>query len=85
MAQIDSATAPRPQSVRIADNEGTPAPMGVDRLQQASPRLTPIATGQMLRRHRDVREAALAARGYEPIDSVDQGAGRGMEFEIGQA
>ncbi|MFC6048742.1 adenylosuccinate synthase, partial [Methylobacterium hispanicum] len=34
---------------RIAESEGTPAAIGVDRLRQASPRLTPLAVGQMVR------------------------------------
>ncbi|GJE62548.1 adenylosuccinate synthase [Methylobacterium trifolii] len=71
--------------VRIADNEGAPAQIGVDRLRHANPRLTPLAVGQMFRRHRDILEAALVDRGYVLVDYADQGAGRGMEFEIGQA
>lgn len=71
--------------VRIADREGAPLRIGVDRLKQGNPRLTPLAVGQMVRRHRDIVDAALADRGYAVIDYADQGPGRGMEFEIGVA
>ncbi|KAB1068742.1 adenylosuccinate synthase [Methylobacterium planeticum] len=69
--------------VRVADSEGAPLQIGVDRLRQGNPRLTPLAIGQMFRRHRDVIEAALSERGYSLVDYADQGPGRGMEFEIG--
>ena len=69
--------------VRIADREGAPCNIGVDHLRQSNPRLTPLAIGQMVRRHRDILEAALADRGYTLIDYADHGPGRGMAFEIG--
>ncbi|KMO41790.1 adenylosuccinate synthase [Methylobacterium tarhaniae] len=69
--------------IRIADREGAPLQVGVDALRRASPRLTPLAIGQMFRRHRDDLEAALSERGYTLVDYADQGPGRGMEFEIG--
>jgi hypothetical protein len=69
--------------IRIADNEGVPVQIGVDRLRQGNPRLTPLAIGQMFRRHRDIIEATLSERGYILVDYSDQGPGRGMEFEIG--
>ncbi|QRE72933.1 adenylosuccinate synthase [Methylobacterium aquaticum] len=71
--------------IRIADREGAPVQIGVDELRRASPRLTPLAIGQMFRRHRDDLEAALAERGYTLVDYADQGPGRGMEFEIAPA
>lgn len=71
--------------VRIADREGAPCNVGVHQLQQSNPRLTPLAIGQMVRRHRDIIEAALAERGYTLVDFSDHGPGRGMEFEIGVA
>ncbi len=71
--------------VRIADREGAPCAIGVDALRQGNPRLTPLAIGQMFRRHRDDLDAALAGRGYTLIDYADQGPGRGMEFAIGAA
>ncbi|WP_027173321.1 hypothetical protein [Methylobacterium sp. 10] len=71
--------------VRIADREGTPVSIGVDQLRRGNPRLTPLAIGQMYRKHRDILEADLAERGYALIDYADQGPGRGMEFEIGAA
>ncbi|KMO10512.1 hypothetical protein [Methylobacterium indicum] len=69
--------------VRIADREGAPLQIGVEALRRASPRLTPLAIGQLFRRHRDDLEAALAERGYTLLDYADQGPGRGMEFAIG--
>lgn len=71
--------------IRIADREGTPGNIGVDQLRRSNPRLTPLAIGQMVRRHRDIVEAALAERGYTLVDYSDQGPGRGMEFELGSA
>ncbi|WP_298952726.1 adenylosuccinate synthase [uncultured Methylobacterium sp.] len=71
--------------VRIADREGAPLHIGVEPLRRASPRLTPLAIGQLFRRHRDELEAALAERGYTLVDYADGGPGRGMEFEIGVA
>jgi len=68
--------------VRIADREGAPLTIGVDRLRQGNPRLTPLAIGQTFRKHRDSLDAALAGRGYVLVDYADQGPGRGMEFEI---
>ncbi|MFC6051098.1 adenylosuccinate synthase, partial [Methylobacterium hispanicum] len=59
--------------------------IGVDRLRQASPRLTPLAVGQMVRKQRALVEATLAERGLALIDYADQGPGRGMEFTIEQA
>ena len=69
--------------MRIADREGAPLQIGVDRLRQGHPRLTPLAIGQIFRKHRDVLDAALVERGYVLADYADQGPGRGMEFEIG--
>ena len=69
--------------VRIADRDGTPCNIGTGPLRQSNPRLTPLAIGQMVRKHRDIVEAAMAERGYTLIDYSDQGPGRGMEFEIG--
>ncbi|MEA1834336.1 adenylosuccinate synthase [Methylobacterium durans] len=69
--------------IRIADREGAPVNIGVDQLKQGNPRMTPLAIGQMFRKHRDILEAALAERGYALVDYSDQGPGRGMEFEIG--
>ncbi|TNC11132.1 adenylosuccinate synthase [Methylobacterium terricola] len=71
--------------VRVADRDGVPVQVGVDALRRASPRLTPLAIGQMFRRHRDDLEAALAERGYTLVDYADQGPGRGMEFAIAAA
>lgn len=71
--------------VRIADREGVPLTVGVDRLRQGNPRLTPLAIGQMFRKHRDSLEAALAERGYVLIDYADEGPGRGMAFAVGPA
>lgn len=71
--------------IRIADREGVPVQVGVDALRRASPRLTPLAIGQMFRRHRDEMDAMLVERGYTLVDYVDQGPGRGMEFEIAAA
>lgn len=70
---------------RIAERESLPASIGVDRLRQANPRLTPLAIGQMVRRQQDLVEAALAERGLTLVDYADQGPGRGMEFTIGAA
>ena len=77
------ATALASALIRIADNEGVPVQIGVDRLRQGNPRLTPLAIGQMFRRHRDIIEATLSERSYILVDYSDQGPGRGMEFEIG--
>ncbi|MCC0808879.1 adenylosuccinate synthase [Methylobacterium sp. W2] len=71
--------------VRIADREGTPVNIGVDQLRRGNPRLTPLAIGQMVRKHRDILDAGLGERGYVLIDYADQGPGRGMEFEIAAA
>ncbi|KQP61179.1 hypothetical protein [Methylobacterium sp. Leaf108] len=71
--------------VRIADRDGAPLTIGVDRLRQGNPRLTPLAIGQMFRKHRDTLDAALAERGYALVDYSDQGPGRGMAFEIAPA
>lgn len=71
--------------VRIADREGAPGSIGVDQLRLSNPRLTPLAIGQMVRRHRDIVEAALGERGYILVGYADQGPSRGMEFEIGIA
>lgn len=70
---------------RIAESEGTPASIGVDSLRRASPRLTPLAIGQMVRKQRDTVEATLAERGLILVDYADQGPGRGMEFTIEDA
>lgn len=70
---------------RIAESEAMPAAIGVDRLRQASPRLTPLAVGQMVRKHRDIVEGTLAERGLALADYADHGPGRGMAFTIEQA
>ncbi|CAO4172555.1 adenylosuccinate synthase [Methylorubrum populi] len=67
---------------RIAESEGLPAHVGVDALRRASPRLTPLAIGQMVRKHRDIVEETLAERGLALGDYADQGPGRGMEFTV---
>ncbi|MDR7039627.1 MULTISPECIES: adenylosuccinate synthase [Methylobacterium] len=70
---------------RIAESEGIPANIGVDQLRRASPRLTPLAVGQMVRKHLDIVEAVLAERGLTLVEYADQGPGRGMEFVIAEA
>ncbi|MCP1550758.1 MULTISPECIES: adenylosuccinate synthase [Methylorubrum] len=70
---------------RIAENEGMPAHVGVDALRRSSPRLTPLAIGQMVRKHRDILEGTLIERGLTLVDYADQGPGRGMEFEVASA
>ncbi len=70
---------------RIAENAGSPASIGVDQLRRASPRLTPLAVGQMVRKQREIVEAVLAERGLTLVEYADQGPGRGMEFVIAQA
>lgn len=70
---------------RIADREGAPVSISVEQLRRGNPRLTPLAIGQMYRKHRDILEADLAERGYVLVDYTDQGPGRGMEFEVGAA
>lgn len=70
---------------RIAESEGLPAHVGVDALRRASPRLTPLAIGQMVRKHRDIVEETLAERGLALGDYADQGPGRGMEFTVENA
>ena len=67
---------------RIAEDEGLPATIAADRLRQASPRLTPLAVGQMVRKERDTVAATLAERGLTLADYSDQGPGRGMTFTI---
>lgn len=69
---------------RIAEEEGTPANIGVDQLR-GNPRLTPLAIGQIVRRERDTVEATLAERSLALTDYADQGPGRGMEFTIDAA
>jgi hypothetical protein len=54
-------------------------------LRQASPRLTPLAIGQMVRRERDTVVATLAERGLALVAYADQGPGRGMEFIVDAA
>ncbi|KQP10624.1 adenylosuccinate synthase [Methylobacterium sp. Leaf99] len=71
--------------VRIADRGSAPLHIGVDELRQGNPRLTPLAIGQMFRKHHDIIEAALSERGYSLIDYADRGPGLGMAFEIGPA
>lgn len=68
--------------IRIADRGGAPLTIGVDELRRGNPRLTPLAIGQMFRKHRDLLEEALAARGYILVDYADQGPGIGMAFAI---
>jgi hypothetical protein len=70
---------------RLAESEGTPAAIGVDRLRATNPRLTPQAVGQMVRKERDLVEATLGERGLSLVDYGDQGPGRGMEFTIDAA
>lgn len=70
---------------RIAESEGRPASIGVDSLRRASPRLTPLAIGQMVRKQREMVEATLAERGLALADYADQGPGRGMTFTIEDA
>lgn len=70
---------------RIAEGDGTPANIGVDQLRRVSPRLTPLAVGQMVRKERGIVEATLAERGLSLVDYADQGPGRGMEFVIDSA
>jgi len=70
---------------RIAENEGMAAHVGVDALRRSSPRLTPLAIGQMVRKHRDILEETLVERGLTLVDYADQGPGRGMEFEVASA
>ncbi len=67
---------------RLVESEGTPAGIGVDALRRASPRLTPLAIGQMVRKHRDIVEETLGERGLALVDYADQGPGRGMEFLV---
>ena len=71
--------------IRIADQGQAPLSIGIAELRRASPRLTPLAIGQMVRRHRDILDEALAERGYVLVDYADQGPGRGMEFAIDAA
>lgn len=71
--------------VRIADRGSAPLLIGVDELRQGNPRLTPLAIGQMFRKHHDILETALSERGYSLIDYADRGPGLGMAFEIGAA
>ncbi|MCJ2080405.1 adenylosuccinate synthase [Methylobacterium sp. J-090] len=71
--------------VRIADRGSAPLLIGVDELRKGNPRLTPLAIGQMFRKHHDILEAALAERGYALGGYVDQGPGLGMAFEIDAA
>jgi hypothetical protein len=68
--------------VRIADREGAPLKVGVDDLRRGNPRLTPLAIGQMYRKHHDILETALAERGYTLVDYADQGTGLGMAFSV---
>ncbi|KST60080.1 adenylosuccinate synthase [Methylobacterium sp. GXS13] len=70
---------------RIAESDGTPTSIGVDQLRRVSPRLTPLAIGQMVRKERAIVEETLAERGLALIDYADQGPGRGMEFAIDAA
>lgn len=70
---------------RIAEGDGMPASIGVDQLRRVSPRLTPLAIGQMVRKERTTVEATLAERGLALVDYADQGPGRGMEFVIDAA
>ncbi|SFL72475.1 adenylosuccinate synthase [Methylorubrum salsuginis] len=70
---------------RIAESESRPASIGVDSLRRASPRLTSLAIGQMVRKQRDMVKATLAERGLVLVEYADQGPGRGMEFTIEDA
>ena len=71
--------------IRIADRGQAPLTIRVDDLRQGNPRLTPLAIGQMYRKHRDLLEEALSARGYSLVDYADQGPGLGMAFAIDAA
>lgn len=53
---------------RLAESEGTPASIGVDRLRSTNPRLTPLAVGQMVRKEREIVEATLAERGLALVE-----------------
>ncbi len=57
----------------------------MDQLRQASPRLTPLAVGQMIRKERETVSETLAARGLALVDYSDHGPGRGMAFTIDAA
>ncbi|MGH1570447.1 adenylosuccinate synthase [Methylobacterium sp. P31] len=70
---------------RIAESEGIPASIAVDQLRRASPRLTPLAVGQMVRKERAIVDGTLAERGLALVDYADQGPGRGMAFTIDAA
>ena len=71
--------------VRIADRDGAPLHVGVDELRRGNPRLTPLAIGQMFRKHHEILEAALAERGYALVDYADRGPGLGMAFAVDPA
>ena len=70
---------------RLAESAGMPAHIGVDALRRASPRLTPLAVGPMVRKQRAIVETVLAGRGLALVEYADQGPGRGMEFVIAEA
>lgn len=70
---------------RLAESAGTPASVDVDSLRRASPRLTPLAIGQTVRKHRDLIEETLAGRGLTLVDYADEGPGRGMAFTVEDA
>lgn len=70
---------------RIAEDAGVPASIGIDELRRASPRLTPLAIGQMVRKEGETVAATLAERGLTLVDYSDQGPGRGMTFTIDAA
>lgn len=60
---------------RLAEDAGTPARIGAEQVRRASPRFTPLALGQMVRRERDAVEAVLAERGLTLVAYADQGPG----------
>ncbi|MBE7197168.1 MAG: adenylosuccinate synthase [Parafilimonas terrae] len=70
---------------RIAEGEGVPATIAVDRLRRANPRLTPLAVGQIVRKEPEIVAATLAERGLALVDYSDHGPGRGMAFTIDAA
>ena len=70
---------------RLAEGDGTPSAIGVDRLKAVNPRLTPQAVGLMIRKERAIVEETLAERGLTLANYSDQGPGRGMEFAIDAA
>ncbi len=71
--------------IRIADREGAPVQVGVDALRRASPRLTPLAIGQMFSPASRRPGGGPGGARLHPRRLCRSGAGGGMEFEIGPA